>query len=645
MCGLAGFLDFKTRFNADALSQIVAAMADEIRPRGPDDSGVHVDQGIGLAFGFRRLAIIDLTQAGHQPMVSASGRTMIIFNGEIYNAENLRGDLIAIGRKFRGHSDTEVLLEACEAWGLEVTLARSIGMFAMAIYDNQSHELKLIRDRFGKKPLYFGSYEGCLIFGSQPRVFRPHPLFKSELDEQSFSAYIRFGYVPPSASIYQGMQQVPPGAIARIRSNGDVSLQRYWQAETVAAECKRFPVLDEAEALVELDARLRDAVRLRMVSDVPLGAFLSGGNDSSLVVALMQAQSADPVKTFTIGFREEQYNEARFALEVANHLGTKHHEVYLSATDALAVIPGIADHFDEPFGDSSQIPTYLVSRMARQDVTVALSGDGGDELFAGYSRYIQMQNLPAVKGPVVRQLALLGHRALAASTLTRMALPPNLRVRADCWLKQLGAAASKDSLELHYRTLVSQGFDPSAVLVCDREVPAALWNGALSPDFPDMTERMQIIDVLTYLPGDILTKVDRASMANSLEVRSPLLDHRVMEFAWSLPLSMKVRGGEQKWALKRVLERYVPRAMFSRPKMGFGVPIEHWLRGPLRDWAEDLLDPSSLSADGLFDVGAVRDYWRRHLAGETWQYGLWSVLMFQAWKRRWLKNAPVQHAA
>ena len=614
-------------------------MADELLPRGPDDSGVYADEPAGLALGFRRLAIIDLSAAGHQPMTSASGRHIIVFNGEIYNSEALRADLLTLGHAFRGRSDTEVLLEAIERWGMEATLERSVGMFAMAVYDRERRELMLARDRFGKKPLYYGMFRDCLMFASQPRAFRLHPLFIPELDLAAFSAYVRFGHVKPSDSIYRGLRQIEPGCFLRIGSERGTTLGRYWSARDVARAGKRCPIVDETDAILGLKARLTEAVRDRLVSDVPLGAFLSGGIDSSLVVALMQKFASGPVKTFTIGFNEPGYDEAPFARKVANHLGTDHHELYVSASDALAVVPKLPDIYDEPFADSSQIPTWLVSHFARQTVTVALSGDGGDELFAGYSRYRQIGMIAEHDGGAFRWhvLARSVRRAHDASMPISKALATALRNSAAALVGRWARPAP--SLEERYRGLVSQGFDPATILRHNEEQVDPLWQGTLAADFPDAVERAQMIDTLTYLPGDILTKVDRASMAVSLEVRAPLLDHRVMQYAWSLPFVTKIRDGEQKWVLKQVLREHLPPALFDRPKIGFGVPIEHWLRGALRDWAEDLLDARKLELEGLFDAGVVRGYWKRHLAGESWQYPLWCVLMFQAWRRRWIDTA------
>ena len=639
MCGIVGFLDLKTRFGRDGLCRIVTQMADELVPRGPDDSGVFTDEPAGLALGFRRLAIIDLSAAGHQPMVSASGRHIIVFNGEVYNSEVLRADLLALGHTFRGHSDTEVLLEAIGRWGLEVALERSVGMFALAVYDRERRELMLARDRFGKKPLYYGMFGDCLMFASQPRAFRLHPLFTPELDLAAFSGYVRLGYVKSTDCIYSGVRQVEPGCFLRVGPQGRTTFVRYWSARDIAGAGKRHPIVDETDALIGLKEGLTEAVRDRLVSDVPLGAFLSGGIDSSLVVALMQKLASTPVKTFTIGFNEPVYDEAPFARKVANHLGTDHYELYLSASDALAVVPKLPDIYDEPFADSSQIPTWLVSSFARQTVTVVLSGDGGDELFAGYSRYRQISTMTGQDGGASgwHLLALSVRHAHAPRLQISKVLVKALRNSATVLMGRWPLAAR--SLEERYRAMVSQGFDPATVLLRNEERIDPLWRGALAMDFPRAVERAQMIDTLTYLPGDILTKVDRASMAVSLEVRAPLLDHRVMRYAWSLPISMKIRKGEQKWALKQLLREHLPSELFDRPKRGFGIPIDHWLRGALRDWAEDLLDARKLEVEGLFDAAVVRGYWKRHLAGESWQYPLWCVLMFQAWRRRWMDSA------
>jgi asparagine synthase (glutamine-hydrolysing) len=642
MCGIAGFVSPALGLDAPALRALAGAMADEIAHRGPDDQGTYADVERGLGFGFRRLSIIDLSPAGHQPMASASGRTVIIFNGEIYNTADLRPSPAGAGIVFRGHSDTEVLLETIEMSGIEDALARAIGMYAFAVYDRVTGRLHLARDRVGKKPLYIGRFGGSTMFASELRSVRRHPDFRAEIDPRALAAYIRFGYVPNPLSIYRNVTQLPPGGRGTLTRSGEWSVERFWRIEEVAAlQRDTAPILDEAEAVDQLEALLRDAVGRRMVADVPLGAFLSGGIDSSLVVALMQAQSRRPVRTFSIGFDVPEFDEAPYARAVARHLGTDHEELYVTAEDGLNVIPSLPEIYDEPFADSSQIPTFLVAHLARRHVTVALSGDGGDESFAGYSRYGHLGSsigLATGSAGLLAPLARTAGCALRAPTAASIyrRLPPVFRARADRWLDRLGAAEGPQAMEQLYRSLVQQGVAPQTILCDAEEEPAAWWQGALADRYKQPVERAQMLDLLTYLPDDILVKVDRASMAVGLEVRAPLLDHRVMEFAWRLPMAMKSRGDQTKWALRQVLYRSVPRELIDRPKTGFGVPIDSWLRGPLHDWAEDLLAPRHLAADGLFDPQAVRQLWGRHLAGEQWQYPLWTVLQFQAWKRRWL---------
>jgi asparagine synthase (glutamine-hydrolysing) len=651
MCGIAGSYDPRRRLGHDAAFAAGAAMGREIVHRGPDDEGVHVEEQGDVVLSFRRLSIIDLSEAGHQPMVSASGRSVIVFNGEIYNAEDLRPELAARGLNFRGHSDTEILLEAFEAWGVEATLARVVGMFAIAFFDRNTRQLTLARDRLGKKPLYVARQNGLVLFASQPRCFRAHPLFEPQLDRGALSAFLRMGYVPAPLSIYRDVEQLRPGEMAVVHPDGRLDKTRYWRAEDVAEAAKASLLEGDDRTLLDaLEAQLSSAVTKRMVADVPLGAFLSGGIDSSVVVALMQASSSKPVKTFSIGFHVEGFDEAPHARAVAEHLGTDHHELYLTAEDALATIPELAEHYDEPFADSSQVPTLLVSRMARKHVTVALSGDGGDELFAGYSRYTQMTSIMGVasKAPgLFGAVAGAGHALLThkASRPLRGALPPVLRARAERWLSRMSQVVGEAAFEAAYLRIVQQGLDPSGVLVGVDEPMNDIWKGSLARAFPGVAERCQMIDTLSYLPDDILVKVDRASMAVGLEARAPLLDHELFRFVWSLPYRMKVRDGVTKWALREVLYRHVPQSIVDRPKMGFGVPIGTWLRGPLREWAEDLLSPDALSQDDLFQVVPVRDLWARHLAGENWQYPIWSILMAQAWRRRWLSGARARAAA
>jgi asparagine synthase (glutamine-hydrolysing) len=636
MCGIAGLLDRRRRLSPDALTRTVRAMTDAIAHRGPDGDGIWTDAEAGIAFGHRRLAIIDLSPLGAQPMESADGRFVITYNGEIYNFAELRADLVASGVRFRGGSDTEVVLEGFVRWGIEATIARCVGMFAVALWDRRTRTLRLIRDRLGVKPLYFAHYDTRLLFGSELKALRAVDEWQPTLDRDALSGYARHGYVGAPHTIYKQAKKLPPGHILEWAEGAEPSIVPYWSARDEArrGRAQWGKPLDETATLDRLEALLKDAVAKRMVSDVPLGAFLSGGIDSSLVVALMQAQSARPVKTFTIGFGEAGYDEAAHAKAVAAHLGTEHTELYVEPRHALEIVPKLADMYDEPFADSSQIPTFLVSEMTRAHVTVALSGDGGDELFAGYNRYVWAETLwswiSRVPGP-------LRHAAAAAAECVPGGLArllPVVRPREK--LAKLAEILRLDGIDAVYRRLVSQWPDPAALVRGGREPHGPLFDAGLARDFPEPVARMQLIDTLTYLPDDILAKVDRATMAVGLEGREPLLDHRLLEFAWTLPPSVKLRDGEGKWPLRRVLERYVPSALFERPKMGFGVPIDSWLRGPLRDWAEDLLDEKSLAADGLFDPAPVRAAWAAHMSGaREMHYPLWTILMFQAWKRRW----------
>lgn len=650
MCGFSGFIDLKARFTEPELCRIATVMAATLQHRGPDDQGAWAEASSGIAFGFRRLSIIDLSKAGRQPMISADGQGVIVFNGEVYNAGRIRPELERRGVRFRGHSDTEVVLEACRAWGVCAAVSRFIGMFSFAYWDRTTRRLSLVRDRMGIKPLYYGQIKNTFFFGSQPKSFAPHPDWLAEIDRAGLADYLRLGYVPNHRSIFAGLQQVHPGGIVTVDIGGHgggsatVSDDCYWDFRAVA----RNGVLRRHsgswhDAVDELDALLREAVQDRLISDVPLGAFFSGGIDSSSVVAAMCAVADAPVRTFSIGFAEAQYDEAPFAKAVAAHLGSEHEELYVTPGEALSLVDKVSDWFDEPFADNSAIPTYLVSRLARQGVTVALSGDGGDELFGGYPWYGFGKILGGGFGHVPRPL----RRALAwsISGLTPeawdrlgAALPSNLRPeRCGDRLHKIAALLDLKDADEVYRVLRSLWPDPHGIspIVADGE--EAPWRGTGPEDVPDFLERMLYYDTLGYLPDDILTKVDRASMAVGLEARVPLLDHRIVEFAWRLPMSLRRRNGVPKAVLREVLARYVPRALFERPKQGFEQPIAEWLRGPLRNWAEDLLSEQALRKDGLFEPGPIRAYWSEHLSGRrNRQFPLWTILMFQEWRRRWL---------
>ena len=643
MCGFAGFVGAPGALGAEAMEELAARMAARLESRGPDDAGTWVSPAAGIAIGHRRLAVIDLTAAGRQPMVSASGRSVLAYNGEVYNFAEIRRDLEAEGRRFRGGSDTEVVLEACEAWGVERAVSRFIGMFAFAFWDAQARHLTLVRDRLGIKPLYWGRSGGVLFFGSQPKGFFDHPAWRPEVDRDALAAYLRHACVPAPHSIFRGIEKLEPGSLIKIDADGREIRRRYWNLREIARDSEHDrPALDEETAIEALDELLRDAVKRRMIADVPLGVFLSGGIDSSTVLALMQAQSGRPVKSFTIGFDEAGYDEARNAKRVAQHLGTDHTELYVAPGHAEAVLPGLASWYDEPFADSSQIPTCLVSEMTRRDVTVALSGDGGDEVFAGYNRHVGAPTLWRRVGALPRPLrAALASMLRApppsawdclALAVPRSIRPPQVGDKA----QKLAALLAMPHEEALYRWLVSQWSDPDTLVRGGRERQGILWDPTLRRDFPDFTDRMLLMDTVTYLPDDILTKVDRASMAVGLEARVPLLDHRVVEFAWRVPPAMKARGGQGKWLLRQVLRRYVPESLTGRPKMGFGVPVGAWLRGPLRDWAETLLSESRLRDSGYLDPAPVRDAWTEHLSGRrNHQSRLWTVLMFEAWRETW----------
>jgi len=651
MCGITGFLDLSSKTIQETFQPVIKRMTDMLVHRGPDDSGEWVDAQNGIALGFRRLAILDLSPAGRQPMLSADGRYVIVYNGEVYNFNQLRTELAGLGHAFRGHSDTEVMLAAICQWGLEAAVRRFNGMFAFALWDRRERTLTLVRDRLGIKPLYYGWAGTTFLFGSELKALRAHPDFRVEIDRDALTLYLRHNYIPAPHTIYRRIHKLTPGCILTVNPDqqpGSHTVLRsvqekpvpYWSAREVVERGLAHPFEgDEIEAIEALDAHLRRSVGLRMIADVPLGAFLSGGVDSSTIVALMQAQSHLPVKTFTIGFHESGFDEAKYAKAVARHLGTQHTELYVSPEQARAVIPLLPKLYDEPFADSSQIPTFLVSQLARRHVTVSLSGDGGDELFGGYNRYFMLDAIWKRIGWIPLSLRKLASSA-AKAVPTRLwpilfrffpdlADFPNPADKA----QKLAEIIASPSPEAIYLDLVSHWKQPASVVLNAHEPATALLDRSHWADLTSFTDQMMFLDLITYLPGDILDKVDRASMGNSLEVRAPFLDdHQTLEFAWSLPRQYKIRGGEGKWILRQVLYRYVPEELIERPKMGFGVPIDSWLRGPLREWAESLLDEGRLQQEGYFDPQPIRQKWVEHLSGKrNWQYYLWDILMFQAW--------------
>jgi asparagine synthase (glutamine-hydrolysing) len=631
MCGFAGFLEFAPARSRDESVRLVEQMTNRLTHRGPDDHGQWLNESGTVAMGHRRLSILDTSQHGHQPMTSPCGRFVLAYNGEVYNHLELRRELQQGGVTFRGQSDTETIVAAFSEWGIASTIERCVGMFAMAVWDTHQQSLTLIRDRLGIKPLYYGLSHGGFLFGSELKALRVHPAFDSSLNRGAISRFLQHSYVPTPHTIHSNFRKLPAGsaltisASKKLTSNADLSsVNVWWDAKSVAQQSLSNPVSDSHDAMVErLDELLTDAVRLRMLSDVPLGAFLSGGIDSSLVCALMQKQSDRPVQTFTIGFEEAGYNEADHAKRIAQHLGTDHTEYYVTPDEARDVIPRLPEMYDEPFADSSQIPTFLVSQLARQHVTVALSGDGGDELFGGYNRYfhirdrwLQVSRIPCRK--LISKLLSVPGNLLAGRWRDRFLYRANL-------LGMNSAGALYQNANLHW--------PPGDNLVQNStDAGSTYWNQDAWLHAGNPIEEWMWLDAATYLPDDILTKVDRASMAVSLEVRVPVIDHRVFELAWSLPFDSKVSSNNGKLILQDVLSRYVPREMFERPKMGFGVPIDAWLRGPLRDWAESLLTERRLRDQGLLNPEPIRRKWQEHLSGKTdWHYHLWDVLMLQAW--------------
>ena len=677
MCGFVGFLTAHD-FSLDRLEAVATDMANTLVHRGPDDFGAWADAHAGIALGHRRLSILDLSPAGHQPMASSSGRFVVAFNGEIYNHLELRMELEkshlpeakGVKLEWRGHSDTETLLAGFERWGVGATLAKTVGMFAIALWDVRDRTLHLARDRFGEKPLYYGwvgnGTSRAFVFGSELKALRAFPGFANSVCRQALTQYMRFKYVPAPRSIYQDIFKLEPGCLLSLKgaapmsapvqpmrppmSYASLTLSRWWSLVDVVEAGAQQRITDDGEAVDLLEQRLADAVRLQSLADVPLGAFLSGGVDSSAIVALMQQQATRPVKTFTVGFEEVGFDESPHALAVARHLGTDHTELILTASEAQAVIAQLPAMFDEPFADASQIPTHLVCRTARQHVKVALSGDAGDELFGGYNRYFWGPRIWAklVWLPYpVRQMLGAAISAMPVAGWDAFSRPVNSLLGGK-GIVQVGEKAHKlaarlsglENLDDLYLSLVSEWQDPAQVVRGENGANVVEPSNLMADSLPEgnLTNiansplRMMYRDSMTYLPDDILCKVDRAAMAASLETRVPFLDHRVAELAWQLPLNMKIRGGQGKWALRQVLDKHVPRALIDRPKAGFGIPIGQWLRGPLRPWVESLLDEKRLQTEGYFYPEPIRQKWAEHLVGHRdHTQSLWSVLMFQAW--------------
>ena len=628
MCGIAGFWNRNADSAPDALAALAGRMAACLSHRGPDAGGVWTKPEWGVALAHRRLSIVDLSPAGAQPMVSHSGRYVIIFNGEIYNFRELRA---ALSREWRGHSDTEVILALLDEYGLEGALQKLNGMFAFAVLDQNTKQLYLARDRFGEKPLYYGWSDNYFLFASELKSITAHPAFDGAIDRNALGQFFKYNCIGQEQSIYQSVRKLMPGYFLTLDlATGGQGITQYWSAQNEIAQARAMPLgLSFAEAVDALDGKLQAIVQQRMVADVPLGSFLSGGVDSSLVTALMQQGSAQPVKTFSIGFDNDRYDEAPHARQIAQHLGTDHTEFYVTSQDARNVIMELPSIYDEPFADSSAIPTLLLSRLARQHVTVALTGDGGDEIFGGYNRYRhaprlwqKLSKLPPALRPV------LGHIMQTISPQQwHKILPKKYNSIGDKIQKLAHAVDAADPQGL-YRNLLTHWHD--GIVIGADDDRRINWHDDLN-----FTENMIAHDLTHYLPDDILTKVDRAAMNASLETRVPFLDPALLSFVWQLPLSYRVQGNDGKIILKALLDRYVPRALIDRPKMGFAVPIDHWLRHELRDWAEDLLDETKLRQQGYLNPAPIRQKWQEHLSGRrNWQHHLWDVLMFQAWVGR-----------
>ena len=655
MCGIAGVFG---SLRKEELDMCAHKMSVALTHRGPDDFGIWSDEKSGIAFGHRRLSVVDLSLAGHQPMISPCGNFSVIFNGEIYNHLQLREKLndSTYKQSWRGHSDTETLVSAFSQWGIKKTLGQLVGMFAIAVWDIKNKKLYLIRDRFGEKPLYYGWSNGVFLFGSELKALQAYKNFNNIVDRNALSLYMQYMYVPSPYSIFKDVYKLDPGCILQIDNDGinkppsrimssafcakGVSIKQWYSLSNIAEKSQHNLIKDKHESVELLEKALTESIQSQLISDVSLGAFLSGGIDSSIIVSLMQSISMNPVKTFTIGFEDSLFNEAIYAKDVAKHLGTEHHELYVTASDAIRVIPDLPILYDEPFADSSQIPTYLVSKLARENVTVSLSGDGGDELFGGYNRYLwgervwsKLKWMP----PVVRQTLGAIIQKLPVSTLDTVGhlLPNRYKVttmgdKAHRMAHRLNIVNTIDDM---YRSLVTEGFNEESMVYSDDFIlKTKLDEPSIAVGIDGSAQRMMLWDALTYLPDDILTKVDRAAMCVSLETRVPFLDHRVAEIAWRMPLDIKINNGVGKWPVRQVLYKYVPKKLVERPKAGFSIPVGQWMRDPLREWADDLLDESRMQSQGYFNHKLVRKIWDQHLNGSyDWTSKLWAILMFNAW--------------
>ena len=653
MCGITGIFG---NLKKDNLKKSVQTMSATLTHRGPDDHGIWVNNKDGVAFGHQRLSIMDLSFAGHQPMASPCKRFVVVFNGEIYNHLQIRKKLNKHKQDWRGHSDTETLVSAFSQWGIEKTLDQLTGMFAIAVWDSKDRNLSLIRDRFGEKPLYYGWSNGVFLFGSELKSLRKYNGFNNKIDRRVLSLYMEYMYVPNPYSIFENIYKLEPGCVLRIdesslvqpledapfapfKSQG-LSVKQWYSLSDVARNSQKNLIKNEKEAIESLEETLLESVRSQLITDVPLGAFLSGGIDSSIIVSLMQRVSKTPVKTFTIGFEESAFNEATYAKGVSKHIGTDHYELYVTANDALKVVPDLPILYDEPFADSSQIPTYLISKLARQHVTVILSGDAGDELFGGYNRYLWGSRVwSKVKWvpPSLRSIMGNAVQKIPTSTwdLVGKSLPDKYKVSSmgDKAYRMAHRLKTVHSMDDVYHSLVTEGYKEDSVVISDAPGLKSKLNSCdIVSGIEEFEQRMMLWDSSTYLPDDILTKVDRATMGVGLEARTPFLSHKVFELAWRMPLDINIKNGEGKWPVRQVLYKYVPKELVDRPKAGFAIPVGHWIRGPLREWAGDLLDETRIKNDGYFDPHQVKQLWRQHLSGEhDWTTRLWAILMFQSW--------------